>query len=162
MEPLVLLAVAVVSGFIGFIMGKSTGARGQQAPSKESLPGSPDSARRSAEHKGQDSGKSFSGALEQVDEQTRQQKPILHNLANADNVSSLAEQAYGQDSAYSSITRIPEGAEGNGALERVKDLLKSGKKIEALKVYRGMSGLGLKEAKDELDRIERAIRLGID
>lgn len=45
-------------------------------------------------------------------------------------------------------------------VEKVKELLRNGRKIEALKCYREMSGLGLKEAKDEVDRIERALRLG--
>lgn len=40
----------------------------------------------------------------------------------------------------------------------VVDLLRRGKKIEAIKVYRGHSGLGLKEAKDVIDEVDRRLR----
>ena len=36
----------------------------------------------------------------------------------------------------------------------VLDLISSGKKIEAVKRYRELTGVGLKEAKDAVDRIE--------
>jgi len=38
---------------------------------------------------------------------------------------------------------------------RIQELLRQGNKIEAIKVYREMTGLGLKEAKDAVDAIER-------
>lgn len=37
----------------------------------------------------------------------------------------------------------------------VQDLLRSGRKIEAIKLYREQSGLGLKEAKDAVEAMER-------
>lgn len=40
----------------------------------------------------------------------------------------------------------------------VVDLLRRGKKIEAIKVYRQYSGLGLKEAKDVVDEVDRRLR----
>jgi ribosomal protein L7/L12 len=40
----------------------------------------------------------------------------------------------------------------------IEDLLRRGKKIEAVKRYRERTGLGLKEAKDAVDEIERRIR----
>ena len=40
-------------------------------------------------------------------------------------------------------------------MDKVWSLLNSGNKIEAIKAYREMTGLGLKEAKDEIDRMER-------
>ncbi len=45
-----------------------------------------------------------------------------------------------------------------GSLDaQVRDLLASGKKIEAIKIYREATGLGLKEAKDAVEAIEREI-----
>jgi ribosomal protein L7/L12 len=46
----------------------------------------------------------------------------------------------------------------NDPLADVKGLLRSGRKIEALKAYREATGLGLKEAKDEIDRMDRQVR----
>ncbi|MFZ3562035.1 MULTISPECIES: ribosomal protein L7/L12 [unclassified Streptomyces] len=39
-------------------------------------------------------------------------------------------------------------------LDGVRALVRDGKKIEAIKAYREATGVGLKEAKDEVDRIE--------
>jgi ribosomal protein L7/L12 len=39
--------------------------------------------------------------------------------------------------------------------DEVRSLLDAGNKIEAIKAYREMTGLGLKEAKDEVERMER-------
>jgi ribosomal protein L7/L12 len=41
---------------------------------------------------------------------------------------------------------------------QVEALLRQGKVIEAVKLYRLETGLGLKEAKDEVDQIGRAIK----
>ena len=41
---------------------------------------------------------------------------------------------------------------------RIVELIREGKKIHAVKLYRELSGLGLKEAKDEVDRIEQLHR----
>ncbi|MGW5444800.1 ribosomal protein L7/L12 [Streptomyces asiaticus] len=41
-------------------------------------------------------------------------------------------------------------------LERVMDLVRQGKKIEAIKVYRELTDAGLKEAKDAVERMEVA------
>lgn len=38
--------------------------------------------------------------------------------------------------------------------EDVKNLVRQGKKIEAIKCYRAMTGLGLKEAKNAIDKME--------
>ncbi|MFJ9176501.1 ribosomal protein L7/L12 [Streptomyces sp. NPDC102360] len=43
-------------------------------------------------------------------------------------------------------------------LDRVRALLRDGKKIPAVKAYREATGAGLKEAKDEVDRIESTMR----
>ena len=34
-----------------------------------------------------------------------------------------------------------------------------GRKIEAIKLYRGMTGLGLKEAKDAVEELEKSLRV---
>ncbi|MBZ0300416.1 MAG: ribosomal protein L7/L12 [Anaerolineae bacterium] len=39
----------------------------------------------------------------------------------------------------------------------LRDLLASGKKIEAIKFYRERTGLGLKEAKDAVEDLERGV-----
>lgn len=39
----------------------------------------------------------------------------------------------------------------------VVDLLRRGRKIEAIKVYRGHTGVGLKEAKDVVEEVERRL-----
>src|SRR5262245_20800607 len=41
------------------------------------------------------------------------------------------------------------------ALDKIRTLVKSGQKIEAIKVYREYTGLGLKEAKDAVEALER-------
>jgi len=41
---------------------------------------------------------------------------------------------------------------------RIKSLLSKGKKIEAVKIYREEYGVGLKEAKDAVDRLEASMR----
>ncbi len=38
---------------------------------------------------------------------------------------------------------------------RMEELLRQGKKIEAIKIYREQTGVGLKEAKDAVDDMER-------
>ena len=43
--------------------------------------------------------------------------------------------------------------------EAIQQLLKRGNKIEAIKIYRDKTGLGLKESKDVIDVMEREMRL---
>ena len=54
-------------------------------------------------------------------------------------------------------TQPPLGgvAVANSLSATVIDLVRRGKKIEAIKVYRDQTGVGLKEAKDAVERIER-------
>jgi len=42
----------------------------------------------------------------------------------------------------------------SGDMERVKEALRQGQKINAIKIYRDMSGVGLKEAKDYVEALE--------
>ncbi|MCI0394942.1 MAG: ribosomal protein L7/L12 [Chloroflexi bacterium] len=41
---------------------------------------------------------------------------------------------------------------------QVEALLRQGKQIEAIKLFRTVTGLGLREAKDAVDKIEREMR----
>jgi Ribosomal protein L7/L12 C-terminal domain len=52
----------------------------------------------------------------------------------------------------------PFGSPAAGASEQIKALLMRGNKIEAIKVYREQTGLGLKQAKDYVDALERQMR----
>ena len=45
-----------------------------------------------------------------------------------------------------------------GPSEQIKALIMQGKKIEAIKLYREQTGLGLKQAKDYVDALERQMR----
>lgn len=42
--------------------------------------------------------------------------------------------------------------------QNIQEALLHGNKIEAIKLYRGQTGLGLKEAKDAVDALERRMR----
>jgi len=49
----------------------------------------------------------------------------------------------------------PSGADSNSLDGRVLALLTDGRKIEAIKLYRDVTGAGLKEAKDAVESLER-------
>jgi hypothetical protein len=51
-------------------------------------------------------------------------------------------------------SRFPDSL-SNPTLERVHNLAKAGRVIEAIRAYREIAGVGLKEAKDYIDRIEK-------
>ena len=40
----------------------------------------------------------------------------------------------------------------------IQDALRRGNKIEAIKIYRELTGVGLAEAKDAIDRAERSVK----
>lgn len=46
----------------------------------------------------------------------------------------------------------------NAGDPEIEQMLRQGSKIEAIKLYRQRTGLGLKEAKDAVEEIERRIR----
>ena len=46
-----------------------------------------------------------------------------------------------------------------GRLEEIAGLLRAGKKINAIKVYREVTGASLAEAKDAVERLDMAIRM---
>jgi ribosomal protein L7/L12 len=41
---------------------------------------------------------------------------------------------------------------------QIQDALRRGNKIEAIKIYRELTGVGLAEAKDAIDKVEKFIR----
>lgn len=67
---------------------------------------------------------------------------------------------------YEDVPRIPSSPSGmhpgqaseliidEGVRQEIMMLLRSGRKIEAIKVYREKTGVGLKEAKDAVERLE--------
>jgi Ribosomal protein L7/L12 C-terminal domain len=53
-----------------------------------------------------------------------------------------------------------DGSQGLvGRLEEIASLLQAGKKINAIKVYREVTGASLAEAKDVVERLDIAIRM---
>lgn len=169
MENLVLVAVALISGFIGFLIGKFTGSKENSHELPRVRDEKPNPAKLSKPEPRQDlnsaelksdienylSDGSKIAAIKEVRERTgvglAEAKHFVDDLEN------------GVESAEAATELAPNGrSDKEGAIERVKELLRKGRKIEALKAYREMSGLGLREAKEELDRIERAIRLGLE
>ncbi len=46
--------------------------------------------------------------------------------------------------------------------EEVRRYVLAGKKIQAIKLYREQTGLGLREAKEAIDRLEQALRQGLE
>lgn len=74
----------------------------------------------------------------------------------------LAEaKAAVEEMAHNEAIKPPDGVMNydNPILEgRIKSLLSKRKKIEAVKIYREEYGVGLKEAKDAVDRMERSMK----
>jgi large subunit ribosomal protein L7/L12 len=54
----------------------------------------------------------------------------------------------------------PPGQSPGGMTPEVEQLINSGKKINAIKLLREQTGLGLAEAKDTVEEYERRYRLG--
>jgi hypothetical protein len=46
----------------------------------------------------------------------------------------------------------------DAAMKSLTDALLAGRKIEAIKIYRELTGLGLRESKDEVEAIEARLR----
>lgn len=56
------------------------------------------------------------------------------------------------------LTSLADGDAQSVLFADIAHLLGRGKKIEAIKIYRQYTGLGLADAKEAVDRIERALR----
>ncbi len=59
----------------------------------------------------------------------------------------------GQEPAVVAMARAVHNVPAGVDLAQIQDLLKAGQKIEAIKRYRGFTGLGLKESKDAVEAI---------
>lgn len=51
------------------------------------------------------------------------------------------------------MTQDTGSGTGDAGLERVHEAIRSGRKIEAIKIYRKVRGVGLKEAKEAVERL---------
>ena len=56
--------------------------------------------------------------------------------------------------------RLADVSEPVAYSDDVRGLVRAGRKIEAIKRYREETGVGLKEAKDAVDRLEAKLRMG--
>ena len=83
------------------------------------------------------------------------QEEIAELKAQVAHLTQLVEQLY-----YRSGTAMPSGDVSLDAPPAdILDALRSGRKITAIKLWRERTGLGLAEAKNEIDDLER--RLGL-
>jgi len=55
---------------------------------------------------------------------------------------------------------MPNGARGLAESQSLEELVLAGRKIDAIKQLRRESGLGLREAKDEIDKLSETLRIG--
>ncbi len=78
------------------------------------------------------------------------------DLAEAKEFVERLEMAGGADPQAPSIQGAPAPAE-----EQIRQAISEGRKIEAVQLYREWTKLGLKEAKENIDRIAEAMRLGL-
>ncbi|MEM7435776.1 MAG: ribosomal protein L7/L12 [Myxococcota bacterium] len=56
--------------------------------------------------------------------------------------------------AFRSRPRVPVPPTGEGTMDDVRRLASQGHKIAAIKVYREIHGVGLKEAKEAVERLD--------
>jgi ribosomal protein L7/L12 len=72
----------------------------------------------------------------------------------------LAQRTSRSDAEGAAVSRSHDGASrATALLDEVERLLRARNKIAAIKVYRTATGTGLKEAKDTVDAIEKAMGL---
>ncbi|MEM9731076.1 MAG: ribosomal protein L7/L12 [Myxococcota bacterium] len=57
--------------------------------------------------------------------------------------------------AFKAKPRVPLPPRGTGTMDDVRRLVSEGHKIAAIKVYREVHGVGLKEAKEAVEALER-------
>jgi ribosomal protein L7/L12 len=65
----------------------------------------------------------------------------------------------GQKPAFSAYHTLPATQPAADTMARIKQELQAGHKIEAVKLYREAYNVGLKEAKDAVDELERNLRM---
>jgi len=70
-----------------------------------------------------------------------------------------SSSASGSTTTYTNYGALDATRSGDGFDEEIKRLIRSGRKIEAIKLYRErFTGVGLKDAKDAVEAIEREMR----
>ncbi len=85
----------------------------------------------------------------------KEAKDIVDSMASGGSLRNMISSSTTATPAISQITTDIS----TEAMGKVQDLLRSGKKIEALKAYREASGLSLKEAKDNIDKMARELSI---
>ncbi len=81
------------------------------------------------------------------------EEEIRIRLARLENKVDFLFQELGLQEKY--LAESPQDAALQAATSEIMALLRMNRKIEAIKLYRQMTGLGLKEAKDAIDNMER-------
>ena len=67
-----------------------------------------------------------------------------------------AVEAVGRGSVFLSVENRDEADD-----DKLRELLRSGQKIQAIKLYRERTGVGLKEAKDAVERLQAQLGLPV-
>jgi len=153
-EP--FLIVAIASFVVGFLLGRSTasGSGFRREPMRIQMLGTVPEDVEMRVRLLIDRGHKIE-ALKELRQATglglKQAKDIVDSMASGNSLLEISSQG---TSSTNVKYQVPVGY-GADAMDEVKKLLRNGKKIEAIKLYRQVSGLGLKEAKDEIDRMTR-------
>lgn len=153
-----VLIIAIATFAVGFFVGRITASRnGTQTSSPRpqwtgSIPDDLDVRVRSF----LDQGRKIE-AIKELRHYTslglKEAKEIVDGMAAG------THQISTSGSSFSVATGSPaSGGDPADSMSRVKQLLRSGKKIEAIKQYREVMGTGLKEAKDAVDRMDSEMR----
>lgn len=79
---------------------------------------------------------------------------LLRRIAELERRVDWLYRATGYGSAYPNADPAAPDAGAAGVSDEVLDLVRQGKPINAIKVYREQTGVGLKEAKDVIDRLK--------
>jgi ribosomal protein L7/L12 len=93
------------------------------------------------------SGKADAARLAQLEKKVDQ----LLSQAGPDTNAYLQSSVGNPPNAFSASVSITGAASAD-----IMDLIRRGRKIEAIKLYREQTGVGLKEAKDAVEQIERS------
>jgi ribosomal protein L7/L12 len=88
----------------------------------------------------------------------REAKDMIDQIENT--LRTQGPSSYGAQHTGPETEIALSAVESPGA--EVRHYVRQGKKIEAIKLYREQTGLGLREAKEAIDQLERAIRMGTE
>ena len=94
------------------------------------------------------------GAAHGAVESTMDEEQLLARIVELERRLDWLYRATGYGTAYPGVSFPEAPAPGlDVGLTEVHDLLRRGRKIEAIKVYRERTGVGLKEARDAVERL---------